>query len=75
MSPRSFYVGAKALEQLGKSEESLNWTQRAASLDPDYSDAWYLMARLYRKLGQEDKAEEARRRFTAAKAKESVRRK
>jgi tetratricopeptide (TPR) repeat protein len=74
-SPRSFYVGAKALEQLGKNEESLNWTQRAASLDPDYSDAWYLMARLYRKLGQEGKAEEARRRFTVAKAKEPARRK
>ena len=73
-SARSFYVGAKALEQLGKPELSLNWAQRASALDPGYSDAWYLLARLYRKLGQAEKAEEARQRFAAAKAKEPARR-
>lgn len=66
---------AKALEHLDKAEQSLNWAQRAAALDADYSDAWYLMARLYRKLGREEKAEEARQRFLAAKAKEPVQRK
>ena len=73
-SARSFYVGAKALEQLGKPELSLNWAQRASALDPGYSDAWYLLARLYRKLGQAEKAKEARQRFAAAKAKEPARR-
>ncbi len=75
LSARSFYIGAKALDHLEKAEQSLNWAQRAAALDPDYSDAWYLMARLYRKLGQEGKAEEARHRFLAAKAKEPAQRK
>ena len=74
MSARSFDIGAKALEQLDKAEQSLNWAQRAASIDPGYSDAWYLQARLYRKLGQEIKAEEARQRFLAAKAREPARR-
>ena len=75
LSPRAFYTGAKALELLDKSEESLNWAQRAGALDPNYSDAWYLMARLYTKLGQEEKAKEAREKFLAAKAKEPPRRK
>lgn len=75
LSARGFYIGAKALEQLDKAEQSLNWAQRASSLDPDYSDAWYLLARLYRGLGQEGKAEEARARFVAAKAKEPAKRK
>ncbi|MEO8130419.1 MAG: tetratricopeptide repeat protein, partial [Bryobacteraceae bacterium] len=75
MSPRAFYTGAKALDLLGKPEESLNWAQRASALDPDYSDAWYLMARLYAKLGQDEKAREAREKFQAAKAKEPARRK
>ena len=75
LSARSFYIGAKALDHLEQAEQSLNWAQRAAALNPDYSDAWYLMARLYRKLGQEAKAEEARHRFLAAKAKEPAQRK
>ena len=75
MSARGFYIGAKALEQLEKPEQSLNWAQRAASLDGDYSDAWYLLARLYKRLGEEGKAEEARVRFLAAKAKEPAKRK
>ncbi len=75
MSARNFYIGAKALEQLGKAELSLNWVQRATALDPSYSDAWYLLARLYRKSGLEAKAEEARQRFLAAKAREPAQRK
>ena len=74
LSARSFYTGAKALDQLDKADLALNWTQRAASIDPDYSDAWYLMARLHHKLGQEAKASEARQKFLAAKAKEPAKR-
>ena len=74
MSARAFYIGAKALENLEKAEQSLNWAQRAAALEPGYSDVWYLLARLYRELGQEAKAEEARERFLAAKAKEPAKR-
>ena len=75
LSARNFYIGAKALDQLGKSELSLNWAQRAASLDQNYSEAWYLLAKLYARLGQEDKAEDARRRFRELKAKEPAQRK
>jgi superkiller protein 3 len=69
-SARNFYIGAKALEKLGKTELCLNWSQRAAALDPNYSEPQYLLSRIYHRLGQEDKAEEARRRFEALKAKE-----
>jgi len=69
-SARNFYIGAKALEKLGKTELSLNWSQRAAALDPSYSEPQYLLSRIYHRLGQEDKAEEARRRFEELKAKE-----
>jgi tetratricopeptide (TPR) repeat protein len=70
MSARNFYIGAKALERLGKTELCLNWSQRAAALDPNYSEPQYLLSRIYHRLGQEDKAEEARRRFQELKAKE-----
>lgn len=69
-SARNFYLGAKALDQLGKTELSLNWLQRAVALDPNYSEPQYLLARVYSKLGQMDKAEEARKRFVEIKAKE-----
>jgi tetratricopeptide (TPR) repeat protein len=75
VSARNFYIGAKALDQLGKPELSLNWAQRAASLDQNYSEAWYLLARLYGRLGQEEKAEDARRRFRELKATEPSQRK
>jgi tetratricopeptide (TPR) repeat protein len=75
MSPRAFYFGAKALQSLDKTEQSLNWAQRAVALDPDYSNAWYLISRLYQKLGQDANAKEAREKFLAARAKEPARRK
>lgn len=68
-SARDFYLGAKALEQLGKYELSVNWLQRSVALDPNYPEPEYLLARVYRQLGQPEKAEEARKRFLEAKAK------
>jgi tetratricopeptide (TPR) repeat protein len=68
-SARDFYLGAKALEQLEKFDLSLNWLQRSAALDPNYPDPQYLLARVYRQLGQPAKAEEARKKFLEAKAK------
>ncbi len=69
-SARDFYIGAKALERLGRTELCLNWLLRSVALDPNYSEPQYLLARIYGKLGQADKAEAARRRFLAIKAKE-----
>jgi tetratricopeptide (TPR) repeat protein len=69
-SARNFYLGAKALEQLGNFDLCLNWLQRSAALDPNYPEPEYLMAHVYRELGQPEKAEEARKKFLEAKAKE-----
>jgi tetratricopeptide (TPR) repeat protein len=74
MSGRGFYVGAKALEQLGKTELSLNWLQRSVAVDPASSESWYKLSVLYRKLQQNDKAEEALRKFRELKAKEPAER-
>jgi tetratricopeptide (TPR) repeat protein len=69
-SARDFFLGGKALDQLGKFDLALNWLQRSAALDPNYPEPEYLMAHVYRQLGQPEKAEEARKKFLAAKAKE-----
>jgi tetratricopeptide (TPR) repeat protein len=69
-SARNFYIGAKALDKLGKTELCLNWVQRSAALDPNYSEAQYLLAKVYHRLGQEDKAAEARKKFLELKTKE-----
>jgi tetratricopeptide (TPR) repeat protein len=68
-SARDFYLGAKALEQLGKFDLSLNWLQRSIALDPNYPEPQYLLSRVYRQLGQPEKAEEARKKFLEVKAK------
>jgi tetratricopeptide (TPR) repeat protein len=73
-SARGFYVGAKALNQLGKPELAVNWLQRAASLNPTSSETWYLLGLVYGKLHQNDKAEEALRTFRELKAREPARR-
>ncbi|MGI9074595.1 MAG: tetratricopeptide repeat protein [Bryobacteraceae bacterium] len=74
-SARNFYLGAKALEQLGKFDLSLNWLQRSIALDPNYPEPQYLLSRVYRQLGQKEKAEEARKKFLEARAKRSALRK
>jgi Flp pilus assembly protein TadD len=74
MSDHSFYIGAKALYQLGKLEQSRNWLERAVSLNAASSESWYLLTLVYGKLQQNDKAEEARRKFLELKAREPVRR-
>ena len=74
MSARSFYVGAKALNRLEKPELALNWLERSAALNPTSSETWYLLGMVYRKLQQNDKAEEATRKFRELKAREPARR-
>ncbi len=74
MSARSFYVGGRALERLGKTELSSNWLERAVSIDPASSEAWYALARVYRKLNRAEKAREAQARFLQLKAKEPAHR-
>ncbi len=68
-SARNFYLGGKALEQLGKIDLSLNWLQRSVALDPNYPQSLYVLSRIYHKLGQEQKSAETRRRFLDVQAK------
>ena len=67
-SARNFYLGAKALWKLGKTELCLNWLQRSVSLDPNYPEPQYLLARVYTQLGQDAEAKAALERFRALKA-------
>jgi Flp pilus assembly protein TadD len=69
-SARNFYIGAKALEKLGKFELCLNWLQRATALDPAYAEPQYMLVRVYRRLGEDQMAEKARKRFLEIKAKQ-----
>jgi tetratricopeptide (TPR) repeat protein len=74
LSARNFYIGGKALEKLGKTELSMNWFERAAALDSTRSDTQYKLMYLYSRLGQQEKAEQARRKFLELKAKEPAKR-
>jgi tetratricopeptide (TPR) repeat protein len=67
-SARDFYLGGKALEKLGKTDLALNWLHRSTALDPAYAEPEYLLAQIYNRLGQQEKADAARKRFLAAKS-------
>jgi len=68
-SARNFYLGGKALEQLEKTDLALNWLQRSVSLDPTYPQPLYVLARIYHKLGDEQKAADTRKKFLELQAK------
>ena len=68
-SARNFYLGGKALDQLGKTELALNWLQRSAALDPSYPQPFYLLSRIYHQLGQTQKAEQAQQKFLELQSK------
>jgi tetratricopeptide (TPR) repeat protein len=68
-SARNFYIGGKALEELGKTQLAVNWMQRSAALDPSYPEPWYRLSLLYSRLGDQAKAQEARATFEQLKAK------
>jgi tetratricopeptide (TPR) repeat protein len=69
-SARNFYLGGRALCELKKTDLCLNWLQRSSALDPNYPEPLYLLANVYRKLGNEEKAKEAQERFIQTKAKQ-----
>jgi tetratricopeptide (TPR) repeat protein len=69
-SARNFYIGGKALCKLGKMDLCVNWLQRSASLDPNFPDPLYLLAKAYSQLDQQEKAKETFEKFRQAKAKE-----
>lgn len=62
-SARNFFLTGKALASLEKDELSVRWFQKAAELDPNYSEAFYWLAKAYRKVGKEEEAKAALDRF------------
>ncbi len=69
LAARNFYIGGKALCKLEKTELCVNWLERSVSLDPNYPDPLYLLAKVYGQLGQEQKAKQALEKFREVKAK------
>ncbi|MFN7994115.1 MAG: tetratricopeptide repeat protein [Bryobacteraceae bacterium] len=67
-SARNFYLGAKALCKLEKTDLCMNWLQRSVALDPNYPEPLYLLARVYSQMGDEDKAKAALEKFRSLKA-------
>jgi tetratricopeptide (TPR) repeat protein len=66
--PRNFLLAGKALVTLGATEASVKWLTQAVTLDPDYPEPHYLLARVYRQLGRSEQAEAAMSAFQAASA-------
>jgi tetratricopeptide (TPR) repeat protein len=69
LSAHNFYIGGKALCKLEKTDLCMNWLERSVSLDPNYPDPLYLLAKVYAQLGQEQKAKQTLEKFRAVKAK------
>lgn len=55
-SPRAFYLAGKALMESNHDVASLRWLKRAAQIDPAYPEPHYLMARIYKKQGNNGEA-------------------
>ena len=66
---RNFYLGGKALCKMQKVDLCVNWLERSVSLDANYPEPLYLLARVYGQLGQEQKAKQALEKFREVKAK------
>lgn len=68
-SARNFYLGGKALCKLEKTDLCVNWLERSVSLDPNYPEPLYLLAKAYGQLGQQQKAKATLEKFREVKAK------
>lgn len=62
-SARNCFLTGKALVRLEKQELSLRWLQQAVKLDPANSEARYVLAQVYRKLGREEEARRELEKF------------
>jgi tetratricopeptide (TPR) repeat protein len=74
-SARNAYLAGKALAKLELPDLALKWLERSAELDPNYSEALYLLGQTYRKVGQKEKSEEAMKRFQQVRAAQPAQRK
>jgi Flp pilus assembly protein TadD len=66
--PRNLFLAGKALAQLGRSDISVRWFERAIALDPDYPEPHYQLSQAYRRLGRADDADRELKAFQAAQA-------
>jgi tetratricopeptide (TPR) repeat protein len=66
--PRNFFLGGKALVQLGRSDLSVRWFEQAIALNADYPEPHYLLSQAYRKLGRPADADRMLKSFQAAAA-------
>jgi len=66
--PRNFFLGGKALVQLGRDDVSIKWLEQAARLNPDYPEPLYVLAQVYRRLGRTDDAARTLKAFQTASA-------
>jgi tetratricopeptide (TPR) repeat protein len=69
-SAEVFYVQAKALQKMGKEAEALQALQRSVRNDPKFSEAHYLLGRLYLKQGRKAQGEEEMKIFQSLKQEE-----
>ncbi len=53
---RALYFGANALSQIGDRERSLEWADRAQTIEPDEPQVLYNIACVYALLGEKDRA-------------------
>jgi tetratricopeptide (TPR) repeat protein len=60
---RNFFLTAKALARLERSDLAIRWLQQCADLDPNYQEAHYWLFQLYRKAGKSEEAQTALRKF------------
>jgi tetratricopeptide (TPR) repeat protein len=65
-SPRNAFLTGKALVKLDKPELSERWLKRATELEPGYTEAHYLLAQTYRKLGRNEEAAKSLEAFKKA---------
>jgi len=73
-SARNAFLTGNALVKLGKEDKSERWLKRALELDPDYPEAHYVLARVYKKLGRTEEAKRQLVEFEEARQKPRARR-
>jgi len=66
--PKTYYEFARALFQRRADSEVKRALLEAVRLDPGYTDAYYLLARYYRKTGENQAADQSLARFRDLKA-------
>ncbi len=66
-----FFARGKVKQAQGEIEPAIADYQHALDLNPDFADGWFRLSILYGRIGEREKADEARRRFHAIKKESS----